>query len=471
MSSPLVTGGCFALKSNINGKYLRYSPEKEKILEVSGEDVLSPYTRFRAELSREHDGHVHIRCCYNNKYWVAREVNQQWCLMGDANEPQEDLSDPSCTVLRHEPSSVHVDDVNLEHARLKRSVYMRADAHPTEKTLRAGSLLLGNKDKPDEEDAYTFSVINLEGQMLLPKYVCFKGDNGMYLRARKVEWNLNYLEFSSDDIADPTVRNIIHTNSDGTIRIYSSHYGKFWRRSPNWIWGDSDDTTSRNPDTVFRALLLGGGKCALQNLGNNNYCKRLTTEGKTSCLNAAVPTITREAQLELHETVLSRKIYGVEYRLKDVNIHDLKPRTFYTKTIANSTSRPHKSKLTISYSVTTERRWDSNVSWKLGVTTTIKAGVPAIAETSVEISSEFSGSYTWGETQSHTEQQSNEEEIEVPAHSKRTVRVVATEGTCEIPFSYIQEDMLTTGEIVVTKMHDGIYRGVNSYGFETQINE
>ncbi|KAG2658037.1 hypothetical protein PVAP13_1KG275425 [Panicum virgatum] len=348
---------------------------------------------------------------------------------------------------------------------------MRADAHPTEKTLRAGSLLLGNKDKPDEEDAYTFSVINLEGQMLLPKYVCFKGDNGMYLRARKVEWNLNYLEFSSDDIADPTVRNIIHTNSDGTIRIYSSHYGKFWRRSPNWIWGDSDDTTSRNPDTVFRALLLGGGKCALQNLGNNNYCKRLTTEGKTSCLNAAVPTITREAQLELHETVLSRKIYGVEYRLKDVNIHDLKPRTFYTKTIANSTSRPHKSKLTISYSVTTERRWDSNVSWKLGVTTTIKAGVPAIAETSVEISSEFSGSYTWGETQSHTEQQSNEEEIEVPAHSKRTVRVVATEGTCEIPFSYIQEDMLTTGEIVVTKMHDGIYRGVNSYGFETQINE
>ena len=203
--------------------------------------------------------------------------------------------------------------------------------------------------------------------MLLPKYVCFKGDNGMYLRARKVEWNLNYLEFSSDDIADPTVRNTIHTNSDGTIRIYSSHYGKFWRRSPNWIWGDSDDTTSRNPDTVFRALLLGGGKCALQNLGNNNYCKRLTTEGKTSCLNAAVPTITREAQLELHETVLSRKIYGVEYRLKDVNIHDLKPRTFYTKTIANSTSRPHKSKLTISYSVTTERRWDSNVSWKLGL--------------------------------------------------------------------------------------------------------
>lgn len=57
--------------------------------------------------------------------------------------------------------------------------------------------------------------------MILPRHVCFKGDNGKYLSARKVEWNLNYLQFSSDDIADATVRNIIHTNSDGTIRIYS----------------------------------------------------------------------------------------------------------------------------------------------------------------------------------------------------------------------------------------------------------
>ncbi|CAO2209746.1 unnamed protein product [Urochloa humidicola] len=469
MSSPLVIGGCIALKSKLNGKYLRYSPEKGKILEVSGEDAISPYTRFRAELSKEHDGHVHIKCCYNNKYWVAREVNGEWCLMGDASEPQEDLSDPSCTLLRHEPSSVHDDNVTLQHARLKRSVYLLANANPNEKIGIAGcSLLLGNKDKPDE-DAYMFRVIDLDGQMVLPKHVCFKGDNGMYLSAKKA--NSNYLQFSSNDIADPTVRNIIHTNSDGTIRIYSSHYGKFWRRSPNWIWGDSDDTTSRNPDTVFRAILLGdGGKCALKNLGNNKYCKRLTTEGKTSCLNADVPTITREATLELHETVLSRRIYGVEYRLNDVNIHGLKPRNFYSKTITNNKDWPHKSKLIISYSTTTERRWDSSVSWKLGVTTTITAGVPEIAEASVEISTEFSGSYTWGETQSHTEQNSNEEEIEVPAHTEVTVRVVATEGICEIPFSYIQEDLLTTGEKVVTKMDDGIYRGVNSYGFKTEIN-
>ncbi|KAK3123368.1 hypothetical protein QOZ80_8AG0629500 [Eleusine coracana subsp. coracana] len=464
MSSPLVTGGCIALKSKLNGKYLRYAPQNGKILEVSGEDALSPYTRFHAEPSKKHDGHVHIKCCYNNKYWIAREVNQEWCLMGDANEPQEDLSDPSCTLLWHEPSSYHV---SLQHARLKSSVYMLPDAHPTGKTLKAGSLLLGNKDKLNE-DACMFSVINLE-HMVLPKHVCFKGDNGKYLSASRASYN--YFKFSSDDNADPTVRNIIHTNSDGTIRIYSSHYNKFWRRSPNWIWGDSDDTTSRNPDTVFRAVLLGdGGKCALQNLGNNNFCKRLTTEGKTDCLNAAVPTITKEAQLELQETVISRRIYDVEYHTNDANIHGLKPRTFYSKTVANNSNSPTKSKLSIEYSVTTERRWDSNVSWKLGVTTTITAGVPVISEGSIEISSEFSGSYTWGKTQSHTEKYSIEEEIELLPHTEITISVVATEGNCDIPFSYYQEDILTTGEKIVTKMDDGIYYGVNCYGFKTVIN-
>ncbi|GJN06743.1 hypothetical protein PR202_ga24499 [Eleusine coracana subsp. coracana] len=99
MLPSLVTGGCIALKSKLNGKYLRYSPENGKVLEVTGEDCISPYTRFCVEPSKKHDGHIHIRCCYNNKYWVAREVNHEWCLMGDANEPQEDLSDPSCTLL------------------------------------------------------------------------------------------------------------------------------------------------------------------------------------------------------------------------------------------------------------------------------------------------------------------------------------------------------------------------------------
>jgi hypothetical protein len=362
---------------------------------------------------------------------------------------------------------------------LKRRVYMLADAHPTEKTLIAGSLLLGNKDTPDE-DAYMFSVIDLEGHMVLPKHVCFKGDNGFYLKP--YVQHFDYLRFMLDDIADPLVRNIIYNHKDGTISIYSNHSGLYWKLGDdaNWITArgsssSSDITPRHNKSTLFRALWLGdGNKCALKG-PSHHYCKRDMGASKcgliTDCLKASASTLTREAQLELHETVLSRRIYGVIYNFDHVNIHNLKPRTYCEKKVVNKTSVPQKSTVTISYSVMTETRWDSSVSLKLGVKTTIKAGVPLIAEASVEMSAEFSGSYTWGETKTETENHSNEEEVVVPAHTEVTVRVVATQGICDIPFSYQQEDILTTGEKVHTVMGDGIYRGINSFGFTTVMTE
>jgi hypothetical protein len=127
--------------------------------------------------------------------------------------------------------------------------------------------------------------------------------------------------------------------------------------------------------------------------------------------------------------------------------------------------------MVVEYDVTTKTTWDSSVSLKLGVTTTIEAGVPVLTEASVEISYEFSGSYSWGETKSKTKKYSSEEEVEVAPHTELTLCVVETEGTCDIPFTYTQEDILTTGEPIVTNLGDGVYHGVNSYGFKTVISE
>jgi hypothetical protein len=86
MTSPLVTGGFIALKSKLTGKYVRYMPYHgeggKKNLQASAEDAASPFTRFQAEPSKEHDdgGYVHLRCCYNGRYWVARQVGDEWCL-------------------------------------------------------------------------------------------------------------------------------------------------------------------------------------------------------------------------------------------------------------------------------------------------------------------------------------------------------------------------------------------------------
>lgn len=46
-----------------------------------------------------------------------------------------------------------------------------------------------------------------------------------------------------------------------------------------------------------------------------------------------------------------------------------------------------------------------------------------------------------------------------------TVSLLATQGTCDVPYSYTQRDVLTTGDTVTYYLDDGVYRGVNSYNF------
>ncbi|RVW64280.1 hypothetical protein CK203_052262 [Vitis vinifera] len=76
------------------------------------------------------------------------------------------------------------------------------------------------------------------------------------------------LEFASSDIGDSTVGNKVFTTHDGDVYI------------------------------------------------------KLTTEGKTNCLNAAVSTISKELCLEVGELVLSRNTYNVNFCLMDARIYN-----------------------------------------------------------------------------------------------------------------------------------------------------
>ncbi|KAM3316487.1 hypothetical protein ACQJBY_034541 [Aegilops geniculata] len=317
---------------------------------------------------------------------------------------------------------------------------------------------------------YDFSAIDLSKQLVLPKYVAFKGDNDMYLRARIIQ-KYNYLEFSSSDIADSTVVNTIFPNyANGNVRIKSNHFNRFWRLSPNWIWADSADSSNRDRDTLFRVVMLPD-YIGLQNLGNSRYCKRLTADRKTSCLNAAVDTITLEARLRVEEAVLSREIYGVEFKLSEARIYGEKPITFPSMTSTNDTNEPHAKTLTLKYEETQAKTWSSTVSLKIGVTAKLRAGIPVIAEGKVEVSTEFNSEYEWGSSIHTTASQEASYQAVVPPMTKVTVRAAVTQGSVDVPFSYTQRDILTTGEVVTYKMDDGLFTGMNNYNFQFEATQ
>ncbi|KAI8553380.1 hypothetical protein RHMOL_Rhmol05G0011200 [Rhododendron molle] len=500
-------------------KYLRYIHEDGDLhgcLQFSGEEIVSPFAKFEIERAKtaRNTGFVHIRCCYNNKYWVADSRTFGSFIIAGADEPNEDQSQWSCTLFEPIPvygegrstGSTNSATVHVRFRHVRRGDYylrfkMTRDyvhARPSEQQSTStgfwadlgralistmnksdsGCLYSGSDSSDDQRDQRSlthttqstslrldvFVIIDWESLLILPKHIALKGDNGQYLSARWIEGH-QYLQFASGDNGDPTVGNEVFITKDGNVRIKNNHFGKFWRRSPNWIWADSNDTTTNNSDTLFSPVKVGDNVVALRNLGNNNFCKRLTTEGKTSCLNAAVTTISREARLVVEELVISRNIDNFKFRLLDARIYNQNIITMVTKTATNNTQVSNTATLKLLRKETRSTTWNGSVSFKLGVKTTIRTGIPFIVKGRVEVSAEFAGKYEWGETVSTENAVETEYTITVPPMSKVTVSLLATQGSCDVPFSYTQRDTLMDGKQVIYNLDDGVYTGINSFNF------
>uniref|UniRef100_A0A9I9DSK3 Agglutinin domain-containing protein n=1 Tax=Cucumis melo TaxID=3656 RepID=A0A9I9DSK3_CUCME len=91
----------FSLKCVRNNKYLRYISESENtdgLLRYSVKNIVGPYSKFAIRLSKSKPGFFHIRCCYNNKFWVRLSENSDY-IAAIANEEEDDTSKWSCTLF------------------------------------------------------------------------------------------------------------------------------------------------------------------------------------------------------------------------------------------------------------------------------------------------------------------------------------------------------------------------------------
>ncbi|XP_058211807.1 uncharacterized protein LOC131323992 [Rhododendron vialii] len=454
------------IKSNYNHKYLRYIQEDGKVhglLQFSGKEIVSPYVKFAVEAAKYGHGLVHIRCCCNNKYWQRSSKDDKWiAAVGD--QPEEDQSKWSCTLF--EPLYVGVDakTIRFRHVQLGNYACLWRAAAPYESCLYAAAPTPG-------KECDIFIVVNWQSLLILPKKVAFKGSNGNFLTSSWIE-DHPYLASTSSDIGDITVGNEVITTVDGSVQIKSDYHGRFWRRSPNWIWADSASNSTEDSDTMFWPIKVDSSNViALRNLGNNNFCKLLTTEGKTNCLNAAVSTITKEARLEVHETVFSRRIYNCNYRLTDARIYGKTLLTMATGEAINYNNEPSSFSTKLSYTTTKSSTWNYSVSLKLGVKTTFETGLPYILDGKVEVSAEVTGTKGWGETETSTTTVETVYNVTVPPKTKVTVSALATQGTCDVPFSYSQTDNLPDGTSITYNMGDGVYTGINSYDFHYETKE
>lgn len=172
------------------------------------------------------------------------------------------------------------------------------------------------------------------------------------------------------------------------------------------------------------------------------------------------------------ELVRLREISNVVFHLSDAKIYNQTVMMLANTSATNGTGEPKIVRLNLPHTHTTYSTWTSSISTKLlDVKTGVTSGVPSILDgRTISTTSSFSGEYKWGETITKSENTNGiKHEVTVPAMSTITGTLCAIKGSCDIPFSYKQYNVLIAGNSVEYFLDDGVFHGTNYYNFKYDI--
>ncbi|MCL7034235.1 hypothetical protein MKW94_007286 [Papaver nudicaule] len=437
----------FALESIDVSEYLRHlkgSDADHPDIRCTGKEVVSPYTKFESvvpKMDNNDRGLVHIRCCYNNKYWV-KESEEGDMITPRATEPEEDDTKWSCTlfepIYNMEGTTLQV---QLNHVQLGQPLYVFTGSR---NCIRVN---------PDTSAA-KFTVIDWQSLLVLPKQVALKRPGGQYLNVLN---NDGDLVFMSDDGADATVGQEVVTTRDGSIRLKPNCLDKYWHRDV-----DNQVRVNCDSDDLFQPIQVADNMIALRSLSNNMYC-RSYKDGDKYYLIADMPTICRDSRLEVVELVLSRSIYNVVFHEEDGRIYDETMTTMASGEVVNQTDVDDNIELKLSYTDTQTMAWNFSGSLTLGVKYTMKAGVPLICGSKIKVSASITLGVQYTTTTTTTRLAETVYRVHVPAHTRVKVSLKATQGKCDVPYSYTQCDTFFNGQTETYRKDDGVFTGTNCY--------
>ncbi|KNA15585.1 hypothetical protein SOVF_096930 isoform A [Spinacia oleracea] len=448
--------------------YLRYVVERgaqHRRLHLSSPEVISERNFTKLEVVRAPPtigrDMVHIRSCYNNKFLVLESEGSN-VFVAEADEPEVDRSIWSCTLFR-------VTYVNNRLSLLLQS----SNAQHSVQVLSNSSLGIVR----NSPFAYWFDVTNMSTLAILPEYIAFKGDNNRYLNSRHIRTQ-NRLKYESTNLLDNGVHHQTQTLRNGNVRFRSIHFGRFWRKSnPEWIFGDSDDRTGSDINTVFRPIKLDGNKISLLNLGNNRYCMRRVQGGQpklVDTLTASSSTVGPLTVMEVEEAVRQREIYNIHYNMDESRVYNVAPFESgnVTQDTYNLTPLPVVKRVGFKYTQVTRETFNSSHSWKVAYNSKIKVTViPKFVEGEATLEASYDGKVEWSELNETIITQTKDLFIPVPPMTKSIVTLILGRGSVDVPFSYEQRDILPNGREVHKHMEDGLFSGLNTEVFTHTVRE
>ncbi|XP_051196510.1 uncharacterized protein [Lolium perenne] len=478
----------FAFRAEHNGKYLQSVYRKNAAgnhIEASGGVEANARTRFMVERSEEEEGLMHVQCCYNNKYWAPVQVQDSgrscW-IIGTADEPEEDLSSPSCTLFQALPGKDNDNSIRFLHSGKQKFACVVSIGDKTYMQLDDGD---------DQEN----KSVNFGFPQEFPKHVAFRGDNDKYLSIKplstldNIGLRLSSFGGFSEKLPSPSflekklgegsflekppkelsliILQIVIYEWDGPYKVQC---WVFWRRnSTDMILTPLVQQDDNDPDSLFE-VVTRDGFIALRNLGNNKFCRSI---GEENVLGASDDSISKWAKLKLEVPVKSREVSDVKFNLDEAKIYNKKIMNVVTVTRRNDTSGEIKVTFSFTKKVEMVSTWVTSGSFNIGVKAKFTLGplVLVITGGHVRTSAEATVSLSRPTSQNNTDEAMVTEDYFIPPKTTAAGTFHAMRASCDVPYSYKQTDVLTTGEEVTTIHNDGIYTVANNYNFHFCVTD
>ncbi|XP_074278883.1 uncharacterized protein LOC141602558 [Silene latifolia] len=244
------------------------------------------------------------------------------------------------------------------------------------------------------------------------------------------------------------------------------------RRTPTEdIELDSSDATSGDPASVFGITKVNDTTIALRNMLHGVFCQRFPksfTPIMNDTLRAIADSSVKEAQFLVEEPVIDRTV-KIEYRLQHARIYDNQPKSWLSTEVTNTTPEAGSFSLETKYVESYSHTLHVTATLSTNITTKFSAGIPLVVESEVEVeigaSIETGYEHTWDKTTEHSASVT----VVIPAGKKRAARMLAMNAKCDVPFFYVQTDILANNERIETVLEDGVFKGINGYHFVIEI--
>ncbi|KAL5719466.1 hypothetical protein ACHQM5_012238 [Ranunculus cassubicifolius] len=445
----------FALKCVANNRYMRCESEGDVgrlMFSVEG-IIFEPRTRYEVELTST-EGVVHVRCTFNNKYLRRDSGSSHW-VKALATEISEDTNRWDCTLFEVLPATQGAGQIRLRHVHL--GYYL---------SMVSGGLAATATTPSDGSDRFTF--INCSTLVILPRYVTFKGPNGKYL---KTGWQ-GYLQFHSNDKREAGVTMEVLPLSDEYVKIMAGPGQPsltFWMADNFRIYVSFLKSMFGDVSSPLQVVRDEGNRVSFKHLVRNKFCQcRDMIGGGPNLYVADASSITEKTKLVVEEAVMRRTL-DIEWRLQDARVYNVVPYELNGSTHDNNSSSPVTKSVTLTYETEVTTSFEASHTWATGITTSIETpSIPFIGGgMQIEMSAEYGGSYTWGESTTNRRSYSETDTYTVPPRTRLVVQKLSTKGYCDVPYAYVQTDYLFNGDIIRSDKEDGVYKGVNYFNIHT----